>query len=215
MQADFWLQRWREGRIGFHKTAVNPLLIRHFPQLRLARGQRVFVPLCGKTLDIGWLLQQGFRVAGVELSETAVEALFARLGVTPEVAQTGRLQRYHSRDLDVFVGDVFDLDAAALGTVDGVYDRAALIALPAAMRRRYVGHMLQLTACAPQLLIFVQYDEALMDGPPFSVPPAEVEQHYGGAYTLTKLAAAAVPDGLKEQVAATQHVWLLSDGALA
>src|SRR5699024_12879867 len=107
------------------------------------------------------------------------------------------------------------LPAAWTAPVHGVCERSALVARPAAMRRRYVGDMLQLTACAPQLLIFVQYDEALMDGPPFSVPPAEVEQHYGGAYTMRKLAAAAVPDGLKEQVAATQHGWLLSDGALA
>jgi thiopurine S-methyltransferase len=76
MQADFWHQRWAKGEIGFHESDINPLLIAHFANLGLEPGQRVFVPLCGKTHDISWLLAQGYNVVGAELSETAIKALF-------------------------------------------------------------------------------------------------------------------------------------------
>ena len=66
MEAEFWHERWREQRIGFHLEKVNPTLLRHWPVLNPAPGSRVFVPLCGKTLDIGWLLDQGHKVCGID-----------------------------------------------------------------------------------------------------------------------------------------------------
>ena len=62
MEHDFWHDRWESNRIGFHESAPNPLLTEHFPALSVPNSGRVFVPLCGKTLDIGWLLSQGQRV---------------------------------------------------------------------------------------------------------------------------------------------------------
>ena len=45
MERDFWLQRWKEGQIGFHRDQVMPLLESHWPSLRLPAGSRVLVPL--------------------------------------------------------------------------------------------------------------------------------------------------------------------------
>ena len=59
MEPDFWHQKWQSNEIGFHKAEANPLLVEHFSALGLDAGARVFVPLCGKTLDIRWLLAQG------------------------------------------------------------------------------------------------------------------------------------------------------------
>ena len=69
MDTDFWLQRWQENNIAFHRSEANPLLVTHFKALGLAKGSRVFVPLCGKTKDIAWLLSQGYSVEGAELSQ--------------------------------------------------------------------------------------------------------------------------------------------------
>lgn len=209
MQADFWHRQWRNGHIGFHKTEVNPMLTAHWPQLQLTRGQRVFVPLCGKTLDIGWLLANGYRVAGIELNETAVQQLFDGLGLMPAVVSQGPLKHYHADNIDIFAGDLFALDEAVLGPVDAVYDRAALVALPNIMRPRYTAHLRALTHNAPQLLICFEYDQQRMEGPPFSIPPAEVEQHYGADYGLTQLDHHTVDGGLKGQVEASEHAWLL------
>ena len=69
---DQWIERWREGRTGWHEVDGSALLRRHWP--RLVRGSRVLVPLCGKSVDMLWLASQGLEVTGVELSEIAARA---------------------------------------------------------------------------------------------------------------------------------------------
>ena len=41
--------------------------------LGLAKGAAVLVPLCGKSLDLVWLAEQGHAVIGVELAEAFVK----------------------------------------------------------------------------------------------------------------------------------------------
>lgn len=209
MDANFWHQKWERGETQFHESQGNPLLKEHFGKLGLAKGCRVFLPLCGKTRDIAWLLAGGYRVAGAELSEIAVVELFKELGVEPHVAQVGKLLRYSATGIDIFVGDFFDVLADYLGPVDAIYDRAALVALPESMRQRYASHLMNITGAAPQLLISFKYDQRQMDGPPFSVDEDEVRRLYGAARRMTALERRNVEGGLKGKVAATEIAWLL------
>ncbi|ODT45516.1 MAG: thiopurine S-methyltransferase [Nitrospira sp. SCN 59-13] len=209
MDAQFWHDRWASNEIGFHKSEANPLLVQYLDELSLAKGSRIFLPLCGKTLDIGWLLSRGFRVAGAELSAVAIEQLFVDLNVTPTITKVGTLAHYRAPQLDVFVGDIFHVTPELLGPVDAVYDRAALVALPRDMRVRYVAHLMTLTARAPQLLISFEYDQQAMEGPPFSVSNQEIHQHYGEQYDITVLASLDVPGGLKGRCPATERVYVL------
>ena len=158
------------------------MLVEHLGELSLARNSRLFLPLCGKTLDIGWLLSNGYSVAGAELSEIAVQQLFAELGVEAAVSEVNGMRRCSAENIDIFVGDIFGLSTEMLGEVDAVYDRAALVALPEQLRPRYAAHMVEITSKAPQLLVCYEYDQKLMDGPPFSVRQEEVKQHYGDSY---------------------------------
>jgi thiopurine S-methyltransferase len=208
MDHDFWHARWEKNEIGFHLGEANPLLVAHFGRLGLAAGDRVFLPLCGKTRDIGWLLAAGVRVVGAELSPLAVAQLFDELGVTPAVSPAGALQRYAAEGLEVFVGDVFALAPDDLGPVDAIYDRAALIALPEALRARYAAHLMALGRRAPQLLVTVEYDPQALQGPPFPVLHDEVRRHYGAHYRLSLLDSRAVEGGLKGKCPATEHVWI-------
>jgi thiopurine S-methyltransferase len=210
MEASFWHDRWAMNELGWHEPDFNPLLLAHFHLLDLPEDSRVLVPLCGKTRDIAWLLQQGCKVAGIELSELAVQQLFDELGFSPTVTKVGDLQRYSAPGLDVFVGDIFALDAAQLGLVDAIYDRAALVALPPAMRERYVQQLLALTGGAPQLLICFEYDQNVMPGPPHSVPAVEVWRQYGAHYRLVLVDVHDVAGGLKGITPANELVWLLS-----
>ncbi|MBZ0112639.1 MAG: thiopurine S-methyltransferase [Thermoanaerobaculia bacterium] len=211
MDTDFWHQKWKAREIGFHQTEANPLLIKWFKELALEQGNRVFLPLCGKTLDIAWLLSNGYRVAGAELSETAIEELFLDLGLEFEITIVGNLKHYVGQDIDIFVGDIFDLSASILGTVDAIYDRAALVALPEVMRRQYSSHLMQITNRAPQLVICLEYDQDLMAGPPFSISATEFSRHYRGVYQLSLLESVGVAGGLKG-CAATENAWLLLEG---
>ncbi len=209
MDTTFWHRRWETNQIAFHANDVNPLLVTYFQELSIVNGHRVFVPLCGKTLDIPWLLTSGYRVAGAELSPIAIEQLFAGLGMEPQVSSVGGVDHYRANNIDIFVGDIFDVSPTVLGPVDAIYDRAALVALPKALRDRYSAHLTELTNAAPQLLICYQYDQRVMEGPPFSISHQEVHHHYGDRYDLTLRATYEVPGGLKGQCAAQEVVWLL------
>jgi len=209
MKTDFWLQRWQNNEIGFHQRKANPLLVTYFENLGLEEDTRVFVPLCGKTLDIPWLLSRGHRVAGVELSELAVGQLFEELGVAPRVSEAGRLKRYAAEDIDIFVGDIFDLTADVLGPIDAVYDRAALVALPETMRQQYTRHLMTITGKALQFLITFEYDQSRMDGPPFSVSNDEMQRLYENHYQVRLAESRDIPGGLKGKVESTEDAWLL------
>lgn len=209
MDSNYWHQRWEKNELGFHESEANPLLFKYFNELSLAQGSRVFVPLCGKTLDIAWLVSNGCSVVGAELSEIAIAQLFAELGVAPNISVVGDVKHYSAKNIDIFVGDIFTVSSKTLGVVDAVYDRAALVALPEEMRHRYTAHLMKITAKAPQLLITLTYDQNVMDGPPFSISDAEVNQHYRDSYHLTRLESACVPGGLKGKCEAMESVWLL------
>jgi thiopurine S-methyltransferase len=209
MQADFWHQKWQKNEIGFHLPDANPLLVKYFSKLQLNKGARVFLPLCGKTLDIAWLLAQGYRVAGAELSTIAIEDLFKNLNITPNIKMLGEIKHYSAANIDIFVGDIFKLSPAMLGAVDAVYDRAALVALPDEMRKLYTAHLQMLTKQAPQLLICFEYDQTLHAGPPFSISANEVKQHYQANYDVNLLASEDLVGGLKGQTPAIENVWLL------
>lgn len=187
MDRDFWLGLWAKGRVPFHGHSVNPLLVRHLPTLSLAQGARIFVPLCGQTVDIGWLRARGYRAVGAELSPLAVEQLFDSLGERPEVVAIGPLRRHSARDVVVFEGDIFDLTRELLGPVQAVYDRAALIALPRAVRARYAAHLVALTDAAPQLLSSFVHGEDPDGGPPFPVGEDEIRSLYGATHRITKI----------------------------
>ncbi|PJZ70876.1 thiopurine S-methyltransferase [Leptospira perolatii] len=209
MEASFWHQKWGKNEIAFHESKANPQLVEHFDRLSLAKGSRVFLPLCGKTLDISWLLSKGYRVAGAELSKIAIEQLFSELGIKPKRSTLGQMELYHAENLDIFVGDIFHLSSQMLGSVDAVYDRAALVALPEEMRKRYTEHLIEITKISPQLLICYEYDQNLMDGPPFSISNEEVFKHYRDHYDLNLIASNDVIGGLKGKCPAKENVWLI------
>jgi len=160
-------------------------------------------------LDIHWLLSNGYRVGGSELSEVAVKQLFSELAIEPKITAIDDIHRHSADNVDIFVGDIFDLSRGVLGRVDAIYDRAALVALPETMRGRYAAHVIEITDRAPQLLICYDYDQSLVDGPPFSVSNQEVNRRYRDSYDLTPLASVEVIGGLRGKYPARENIWLL------
>lgn len=180
MHEDFWRQRWARNEIGFHLSEVNPYLQQFWPALNVPVGAQVLVPLCGKSVDMVWLTQQGYRVLGVELAQAAVEAFFGEQGLLAEIDQFGAFRRYRSGTIEVLCGDFFSLTAADLLECRALYDRAALIALPAPMRERYAAHLAAVlpSGCAG-LLVTLDYPQEQMPGPPFAVGEVEIQQLLG------------------------------------
>ncbi|NYT63800.1 thiopurine S-methyltransferase [Alcaligenaceae bacterium] len=186
MDADFWLERWRDGRTFFHQSKITPLLQKYWPSLALPKGSRVLVPLCGKSLDMIWLAQQGHYVLGIELSQLAIDQFFTENNLQPQIHES-TLGRHHvAANIELICGDIFALDATTLGECIGAYDRAALVALPHDMRERYVKHVYgQLPDSYRGLLLTLDYEQGQMEGPPFSVDEAEVRALYQGHSTIT------------------------------
>ena len=210
MDAQFWHERWQAGQVGFHEGRVNRMLEAYHDRLPVAAGARMFLPLCGKTRDIAWLRDRGYRVAGCELSGIAIAQLFEEMDLIPEVTALGPLNRHSADGVAVFEGDIFDLTAAALGPVEAVFDRAALVALPEGMRAQYARHIAEITGRAPQLLVSFTYDPELMDGPPFPVEDDEIMRHYGATYRVELLDDRDVPGGLKGICPARAKAWMMT-----
>ena len=219
MDSEFWQQRWQEGRIGFHKSDVNPELIKYFSNLALPIGSRVLVPLCGKSIDMVWLACAGYDVVGIELVESAVQAFFAEQNITPTIAELtsaadkSTLKRYQGQlagqTITLWAADIFALSTIDIDAINAIYDRAALIALPANMRADYSRHIVKLSNNAPQLLITLNYDQSKKDGPPFSITQQQLHQYYSADYKIVELASKSSSLNAASEVLVTKHVWLL------
>ena len=216
MNAEFWHSRWQEKRIGFNQSAVNPLLINYFKQLNLPAGSRVFVPLCGKSIDMAWLAAQGYDVVGVELVETAVQAFFTEQNISPTVHQhvdNSAIKYYQGQlsgqTITLWVADIFALLSEDIGSVKAVYDKAALIALPENMRTKYSEHIRKISGHAPQFIITLTYDQSKKAGPPFSISSEQIQQYYGDNYHINELTSEPTSIGSAPELMVTEHVWLL------
>ena len=192
MKHDFWHERWEKQEIGFHLSKTTPALPSHWQTIPVDLGERVLVPLCGKSVDILWLLRQGYQVVGVELSEVALDALAESIEETFSLAvdkqQVGDLILYRAAGILLICGDWFSLTSFDTGPIDAVYDRAALVAMPEAMRADYANQLLTISQNAPQLLVTFEYDQNEMAGPPFSVDESQVAEFYAGTMNIDLMA---------------------------
>jgi len=161
MSCTLWKKAWASNQIDFHQTQITPLLQSYWPTLKLPDNAHVFVPLCGKSLDMSWLLAQGYHITGVETSPVAVAAFFLANQLTPVQTRQGKFTRWRSEQIDIYCGDYFNLSPSELAGIDVVYDHAALQAFSPAMRPRYVRHLIDiLPKNSPILLLATAYPEA-------------------------------------------------------
>lgn len=177
MDSNFWRERWRRNELGFHRESTHPALKRHWETVSgSSSAGAVLVPLCGKTLDMHWLAEQGHPVVGVELDRSAIKAFFDEAGMTAAVDGAGPMPSWSAGMITLFLGDFLQFQTPKRFGL--VYDRAALIALPAEMRPHYLDHLASLLKPdARGLLITLEYPQDRMQGPPFAVMPDELHSH--------------------------------------
>jgi thiopurine S-methyltransferase len=198
MGAPDWLARWNSGQIGFHRASVNPNLAAHAARLLPIGGERVLVPLCGKSLDLVWLEQRGHSVVGVEFAEKAVRDFLAeqRRPSTERAPRPGSpLRVFESGRVELWLGDFFALDAKRDGTFPAIYDRAALVAIEPTRRAEYAAKVVELLAPRGRvLLVGLEYDRTRMEGPPFTVARAEAEALFRPSCDVERLSEKDVLD---------------------
>ena len=208
MEPEFWLERWEKREIGFHQKEINRFLEQYWSTLELDRDSTVLVPLCGKSKDMRWLVQQGHHVLGVEVSDTAVQEFFEEWEMKPTREKRGPFACYSAKNIEILVGDFFALTAGDVKDVTSVYDRASLVALPEDLRRNYVkllGNILPVKA--QTLLISFEYQLGARNGPPFSIDVDAVKRLFQGSCAINMLDSQ--PFDLRG-VAATEHAFRLA-----
>ena len=177
MKAEFWLNKWKLNEIGFHQESANEALQAFWPSVRAPAGGAVLVPLCGKSLDMCWLAEQGHAVVGIEVSPLACEAFFDGLELEPRIDKAGDLLRMAAGPYCLLQGDFFAVTAADIGAADAFYDRAALVAMPPDAQPAYVRQLISLLPPGtPGLVNCVEYPKAAIEGPPFSIDEARLRR---------------------------------------
>jgi thiopurine S-methyltransferase len=188
MDHHFWMSRWEKNDIGFHMQQAHHALIRYYDRLNLQPCDTVFVPLCGKSVDMIWLREHGLRIIGTELSLIAAEAFFAEHGLQATRKSSESFVHFTADNLKILCGDHFTLRRDDLDGVAAVYDRAALVALSPDSRRRYADHLTQLLPPAGRiLLISYDYNQNEISGPPFSVPFPEIDRLFSPGFEIELL----------------------------
>lgn len=183
-----WVQRWKNGDIGWHRNTPNTKLIKFIDCLELQVGDTVFVPLCGKSQDIAYFVKQGYQVIGVELSAFAIESFFNEQEIEYSVQKTTEFDIYSADNIRIFCGDYFNLNSGHLSEVKAVYDRASLIALPAELRLKYAQHLYVIIPKDCRILLLtLNYPQTQISGPPFAVNEAEVESLFGKWFECQQL----------------------------
>lgn len=188
MEKIFWENRWDSEQIGFHLTDFNEYMLEFWPQIGAAQGGKVFVPLCGKTLDLHWLAQQGYQVLGNEVVDKAVADFFREAEMHPTRQDMGAITAFEDDGICILCGDFFDLRRHHLDGVTAWFDRAAQVALPPETRKRYHAHLADiLPVGAVGLSLAFEYPQQEMSGPPFSVEEEEVRKAYASNFKLKLL----------------------------
>jgi thiopurine S-methyltransferase len=189
VQPAFWQDRWRLAQTAFHQSSVDRYLSAYWPTLNPSANSTVFVPLCGKSLDLVWLRDRGHSVVGVDLSAVALESFCLEHGIPARRRVLADFDVYEADNLRLLRGDFFKLTRPQVGAARFIYDRAALISWSPSLRVPYVEHMRELSASGTQtLLITLEYPQDKMKGPPFSVTSDDVHHLYAADHSIEELA---------------------------
>ena len=183
-----WIDRWENNKIGWHAEQVNRHLIRYLDRFEILTGESIFVPLCGKTNDMLFLLEKNLKVIGVEMSNIAIKQFFSENQVDYVVSQIDKFILYEGTGIKIYCGDFFDLESRHLENITAVYDRASLIALNEDLRQKYVKHLSDIIDFnARILLLTLNYPQHQRSGPPFAVSKEEVDQLFNGSFDIHEL----------------------------
>ena len=184
-----WKKRWQQNQIGWHRLNFNQRMIDNLPNLNLNKGDSIFVPLCGKSLDMIYLANSGFKVIGVELSDTAVKDFFAENNLAYKIYKVDSFVVYKSDNITIYQGDIFNFKQEYLQNITAIYDRASLVALSPQLRERY-GKLFDgiIISGVSYLLLVLSYEQEKIDGPPFSVDENEIKNIFNN-WEITQLAS--------------------------
>lgn len=194
-----WCLRWNENKTGWH----SPLVHHHLKQFWEifcppdCADKYVFVPLCGKSLDLQWMYyNQGCTVVGCDISETALTSFVREHPVLnmrrSEVLFKGGQQvtMFHTEDrrLRLYLCDLFIMHQSPESPFKMIWDRGSLVAMEPSSRRKYVDYLSELAAADVRwLLETIDYPEGVHNGPPCRIAKEEFQSLFGANFHCSLL----------------------------
>ena len=198
MDTTYWLERWETGNTRFDEPEPHRYLTRFFEQVAPQKINPVFVPLCGKSVDMTWLLQQQQQVIGVEISPIPLQTFIQQNQLQPSLTHTTYGTVYQTNHCTLYESNLFDLPTDVLQPINLVYDRGALVALPwPDLRKQYIQwYQEKLPIGTRVLLISFETDANLSTsiGPPFPINSNELTQQFGIHFSIELLAREYLED---------------------
>ncbi|XP_077991305.1 putative thiopurine S-methyltransferase isoform X2 [Glandiceps talaboti] len=180
-----------EELVSIGMLSISSLLVQQIDTMTSGRkGLKIFVPLCGKSIDLIWLAQQGHDVTGVEYSDIACEAFFKENNIEYSAAPAENLKDgklYTSKDnkIKIYQCDFFQFSSDVAGQFDAAWDRGAFGAITAEDRKKYSDVLISVmkpdSVC---LMTTLQYDTTVMKGPPRHVPLEVIQEYYGERFDI-------------------------------
>jgi len=184
---EYWQKRWENNEIGWHEPLPHPLLVAHHGQLSLEQGDTVFVPFCGASVDMAFLVECGYRIIGVDVSQQACEQFFDEQGLTYTQQHLSPFVCYQGDAITLYCGDYFALTPALLGQAKAVYDRAAFVAVPPAERYAYLHQLQHLMPPNFSMLLITMFYQNAHQGPPYNCLPHLTQTVLASLFTVEQL----------------------------
>jgi len=215
-----WDGKWNneyKGKPRFHLSTANPNLVKfHGKEFNPPKDMPILLPLCGKTIDLQWLLSAGHQcVVGVEGIQQGIEELrdemlndLRCISVSPGLIWTTASEGkewFHTNassntnsieepkgdaSISIVCTDFFEISPTTFGVQSpcfaAVYDRGAIVAVPPQSRHQYVDVIDSLLIPGGQILM-VTVDSGRDSGPPFPVTPGVVEELFSTRDYSTQL----------------------------
>jgi thiopurine S-methyltransferase len=177
-----WKKSWNNGKTGFHLSEANPSLVEYAHLF--AENSSILFPLCGKSLDMHFLMEAHHTIIGVELVSQAITEFFTEWKVQPKREKN----KYSHDGITIIESNIFNVQQQNLPVIDAVFDRAALIALPPHIRPQYANHLLSLLKDKGKILL-ISYDMPRDQeiGPPFPARKNDIPNLFCNASSVTLL----------------------------
>ncbi len=185
-----WKDAWAKGRTSFHEGKPNEFLSKHVDALTGGKPAiTIFVPLCGKAVDLKWLYDRGHSVVGVEVANQAIEEFFTEnnLEFSKEDVDKVHGTLYKSSDgrIRLYACDLYDFSNEVESGMQAVWDRGSLVAINKEDREKYIKILRSVTSDDCRYLAEVfNYDPTKLNGPPHTILETELARILGDAWSF-------------------------------
>lgn len=203
MTVGMWKECWNTPNVAFHNPNLNELFIKYHDKMLTRPGMRIFVPLCGKAVEMKWLVDQGHKVVGLEAAPVPCKAFFEENNIPYEIHEMKGIhgEKYESLDHNVVIYccDFFLFSKDVCGEIDGIWDSGGLNSMDVEDRDKYIHRIRSLMGkgCV-NLTEFVNFDKSIVDIT-WSMTKEELEREFGEGFTVEDITQMDAPKRLKDQ----------------